>query len=40
MSNGKYNINDNEDKADYEDDLVDNPKDTKKYKKNKSDMDK
>ncbi|HEX2408212.1 MAG TPA: hypothetical protein VHJ38_13495 [Nitrososphaeraceae archaeon] len=38
--NGKCKIKDDEDKADYEDDLCDDPKDTKKYKKIcKSDSD-
>jgi hypothetical protein len=38
--NGKCIIKDDEDKADYEDDLCDDPKDTKKYKKiGKSDSD-
>lgn len=32
-NNGKCKIKDDGDKADYEDDLCDNPKDTKKYKK-------
>ena len=32
-NNGKCKIEDKEDKADYEDDVCDDPKDSKKYKK-------
>lgn len=39
-NNGKCKIKDDEDKVDYKDDLCDDPKDTKKYKKIcKSDSD-
>lgn len=39
-NNGKCKIKDDEEKADYEDDLCDDPKDNKKYKKIcKSDSD-